>query len=94
MRIGRWKQTLFPYNPNKRKVLQFKPEEQPHSRLCTCKACNVYRLQIAALNPGRLDEDKNVLSAEAKPKQTKGLRFGEDWHKRQRRHQGMVKWRG
>ena len=96
MVIGKWKRKLFPYNPNKRKILTFPSDVQPHAKTCDCKPCRKYRVYITLVNPDRLDDNGNVNGAELRDKQqnTKGLRKSLEEQLRERRHLASIKWRG
>jgi hypothetical protein len=73
---------------------QFQPDAQPHSKLCDCRPCNLYRAYVAANNPDRLDDNGNVMQAERKPKPVKGIKVTDDMLRRSRNGIAVIKWRG
>ena len=91
----RFKKIKFPYRAMRYKGnKQFQPDEQPHSKLCECRSCNLYRTFIATHNAKRLDDNGNVTGAELKPKPTKGIKVTDDMLRRSRNGTAVIKWRG
>jgi hypothetical protein len=76
----KFRKIRFPYNPlHYRDIRGFRPDAQPHSAKCDCKACMQAYALLSKLNPLRIvvpAKDKPYIkAAEIKPKPVKGLSF-------------------
>ena len=50
------KKRKYRANPNKPKLLTFRPEGQPHAKTCACLACRKYLNYLRLHNPARYAE--------------------------------------